>query len=79
MTSIENAQIGGRGSVDESEFIAGFYADAAAEFWITPRTGLYASATYEGLGEYSQAFQDRTARIDLGKGPVFRFGMVTRF
>ncbi len=79
MTDLPIAEISSRETSDDRNFMVGFYAELAAEYWITPRTGLYASATYESLGEYSQTLQDRTATIDLGKGTVFRFGLVTRF
>ncbi len=64
---------------DQSEFSTGFYGELSAEYWLTPRTGFFAGATYHTLGNYEQAINGRTASIDLGKGAGFRFGIVTRF
>ncbi len=64
---------------DQSEFSTGFYGELSAEFWMTPRTGLFAGATYHTLGTYEQSLSGRVANIDLGKGAGFRFGLITRF
>jgi len=64
---------------DQSEFSTGFYGELTAEYWLTPRTGFFAGATYHTLGTYEQSLSGRTANVDLGKGAGFRFGIVTRF
>jgi hypothetical protein len=64
---------------DQSEFNTGFYGELSAEYWLTPRTGFFAGATYHSLGSYEQAINGRTATIDLGKGAGFRLGIITRF
>jgi hypothetical protein len=64
---------------DASEFIAGYYAEALAEFWFTRRTGIYAGVTYESFGDYEQVLGSRTAAIDIGGSAGFRLGITTRF
>lgn len=63
-----------------SKFIAGFYGEANAEFWLTERTGFFGGVLYETLGKFNQKpLEGRTANVDLGSGLGFRFGIVTRF
>ncbi|HEY0968450.1 MAG TPA: hypothetical protein VGD88_13750 [Opitutaceae bacterium] len=64
---------------DASEFIAGYYAEALAEFWFTRRTGIYAGVTYERFGEFEQVLGSRTAEVDIGGSAGFRLGITTRF
>ncbi len=79
VTDLEGANIGGFGQSEEDRFMSGFYAEVLGEYWISPRTGLYAGATYESLGEFDQTLGGRTATIDMGKGVGFRLGVITRF
>lgn len=64
---------------DQSEFSTGFYGELTGEYWLTPRTGFFAGATYHTLGTYQQSLSGRTADVDLGKGAGLRFGIITRF
>ncbi|HEY0945531.1 MAG TPA: hypothetical protein VGD81_09700 [Opitutaceae bacterium] len=64
---------------EDSQFIAGFYGELTAEFWLTERTGFYAGATYENLGDYEQVLNGRTAEVELSSGIGLRFGITTRF
>lgn len=64
---------------DTNDFIAGYYAEAIAEFWFTPRTGIYGGVTYEKFGDFEQVLGSRTAAVDIGASAGFRIGVITRF
>jgi hypothetical protein len=63
----------------ETGFVHGFYADVNVEYWLSGRTGFFAGGTYEKLGSYEQSLRGRTAKVDVGGGAGFRFGIITRF
>ena len=46
-----------------STWLPSYYANANAEFLLTPRTGLYLGATYQGKTDYSQTLVGRTATV----------------
>ena len=62
-----------------TDLIAGFYAEATVEYWITQRTGFFIGATYESVDDFVQAFGGRTASVLLGDATVVRFGIIHRF
>jgi len=68
-----------RGEEDYTDFLHGTYGEVNVEWWLTSRTGFFAGATYEGLGDYKQTMGDRTASIEIGGNTGFRFGLTTRF
>lgn len=61
------------------EFITGFYGEVTAEYWFTPRTGIYAGLSYESLDKFEQMVGSRRAEVDLGASTGFRIGVITRF
>jgi|GEM_PF-879280 len=71
--------VGVRDVANHSEYIFGFYGEATAEYWLTPRTALTAGVLYEGMGDYEQVVRGRTAKVELGSGLVARIGITTRF
>jgi hypothetical protein len=68
---------------DENEtkdFVMGYYGTLNVEYWVTQRTGFFVGVTYEDMGEFKQdPLRERTAKIDIGNGTGFRFGISTRF
>lgn len=74
-----NSEIREQAEDEDSQFIAGFYGELNAELWLTERTGFYAGATYENLGDYEQVLNGRTADVELSSGLGVRFGLITRF
>ena len=64
---------------EDKKVLTGFYGQVSAEIWVTSRTGFFAGAMYEQVGDYRQKLRGRTADVDLDTGAGFRFGMITRF
>jgi hypothetical protein len=62
-----------------TDLIAGFYAEATIEYWITQRTGFFFGATFESVDDFLQTFGGRTASVLLGDATVVRFGIIHRF
>lgn len=62
-----------------TDLIAGFYAEATIEYWITQRTGFFVGATFESVDDFVQTFGGRTASVLLGDATVVRFGIIHRF
>ena len=67
-------------SESKTSFVAGLFGTVDCEWWMSRRTALFASVSYE---RYSQAqdlaISGRTARVELSSGPAVRFGITTRF
>lgn len=64
----------------------GFYADTNIEFWVTPRTGLYAGVALIQRGSFEQTAGfsatgtgGSKAEVDLGNGAGFQLGFIHRF
>jgi hypothetical protein len=49
------------------------------EWWLTPSTGFYVGASYDKPSIYTQRIGSHFAKVDLGSGTSFRFGINTRF
>ncbi|MCF3651906.1 hypothetical protein [Synoicihabitans lomoniglobus] len=64
---------------EHSEMILGYYAEIAAEYWITPRTALFVGGVFEAIDDYFQTVGGRTASIMLGDNLIVRVGIITRF
>ena len=83
--SIDTAAFGLQNSVSvteqasHNEVILGYYAEFAAELWLTVRTSLFIGGAYESIGDYTQTFRGRTATVDLGNNFIARVGITTRF
>ena len=65
------------------KLLPGYYADAALQFDITERAGLYAGAVFQSAGSYTQHVESATAsyatKIDLSNQSGLRAGMTIRF
>ncbi len=58
----------------------GLFGSLDIELWLTRRTGLFASFTYEGLSDdLALTLGGRTADIKLASGAGFRIGLTTLF
>ena len=64
----------------------GFYADTNLEYWVTPRTGLYAGVALIQRGDFEQTAGfsaagtgGSKAEVDLGNGVGFQLGFIHRF
>ncbi|MGH8019978.1 MAG: hypothetical protein ACREIA_17210, partial [Opitutaceae bacterium] len=58
----------------------GLFGSLDVELWLTRRTGLFASFTYEGLSDdLALTLGGRTADVELSSGAGFRFGLTTLF
>ena len=64
---------------EEKRLVGGYYADVNIERWLTVRTGFFAGFSYEKAGKFDHTLAGRNARVDLGGGTGFRFGVITRF
>ncbi len=62
-----------------NEITFGGFAGVDLEYWVSDKTGFYAGAAYESLGDFTQEYQGRKAEISGGSGTSFRFGIITRF
>jgi len=72
--------VGFVGEKSSGKALAGYYAEANLEWWLTENTGFYAGVTSTGFsGDYNQTLGSRTARINLSSGSGFQFGISTRF
>ncbi|HEY0944185.1 MAG TPA: hypothetical protein VGD81_02930 [Opitutaceae bacterium] len=64
----------------QSYGIAGVFGSLDAEWWLTQRTGFFASGYYEKFSRKVELTAgDRTADIELSGGLGFRIGITTRF
>ncbi|WP_404420730.1 hypothetical protein [Nibricoccus sp. IMCC34717] len=54
-------------------------AELNVEWWLTPSTGFYVGASYDKPSTYTQRIGSHFAKVDLGSGTAFRFGINTRF
>ena len=82
LTVAEDSDIGSLRYTAEGrteEGIPGYYGEVQVEYYFNERTGFFAGATYENLGDFEQTLGTRESRTDLGAGPGFKFGIVTRF
>lgn len=61
------------------KFMPGYYGELNAEFWMTYRTGLFVGGVFEKVGDYEQTLANRTAKVEVGSGLAYRFGVVHRF
>lgn len=73
------ATIGVSQTENMRDLIAGFYAEATVEYWITQRTGFFLGATFESVDDFVQTLGGRTASVLLGDATVVRFGIIHRF
>jgi hypothetical protein len=64
---------------NNQHYISGFYGDLNIEWWLSTRTGFYAGAAYEKMGDYTQIHDGRRADVKMDGGAGFRFGVITRF
>jgi len=62
-----------------TELVLGYYAEAAIEYWITQRTGVFIGAVLESIDDFDHIFGGRTASVVLGEALVLRVGIVHRF
>ncbi|MDR0353970.1 MAG: hypothetical protein LBI02_11735 [Opitutaceae bacterium] len=60
-------------------YVSGYYGDLNLEWWLSTRTGFYAGAAYEKMGDYTQIHAERRADVKMDGGAGFRFGIITRF
>lgn len=65
---------------DKDYAIPGAFGAVDAEFWVTRRTALFVSGTYETYSkEITITTGDRSADVRLSSGAGFRIGVTTRF
>jgi hypothetical protein len=62
-----------------TKVFAGYYVDVQAAWAINERSGFYAGATYEQLGNYSQTLDGQTAKIDLNGQTGVHGGLSIKF
>lgn len=63
----------------QSTWLPSYYANANAEFLLTPRTGLFLGATYQGKMDYSQTLVGRTATVGFDNNVGVQSGFSVRF
>jgi hypothetical protein len=64
---------------NNQQYVSGCYADLNVEWWVSTRTGFYAGAAYEKMGDYKQVHDGRRAEVKMDGGTGLRFGIITRF
>ena len=63
----------------QNTWLPSYYANANAEFLLTPRTGLFLGATYQGKMDYSQTLVGRTATVGFDNNVGVQSGFSVRF
>jgi hypothetical protein len=64
---------------NNQHYVSGYYGELNVEWWLSTRTGFYAGAAYEKMGDYTQVHDERRADVKMDGGAGFRFGIITRF
>lgn len=70
-------------SDSKSRVMAGYFADANVEYWMTERAGFFAGAVFQSSGSYKQSVKsdnvDYQSKVDLNNLSGLRAGMNIRF
>jgi hypothetical protein len=68
-----------RGSSSHNDTLAGGYVEGTASYSFTPKAGIFASAQFQDIGEYSHAVQQKEATLDLSQSIFVSLGFSYSF